>query len=206
MASEISRLIPGFHLYPAALDRAEQEALAAEVMALAREAPFYQPVLPGGRPMSVRMTGLGPLAWTSDPIGGYRYVAAHPDTGRPWPPMPRAVEALWTRFAPDAPPPDACLVNWYQAGARMGLHQDRDEADFSVPVLSISLGDTAVFRIGGHKRADPTGSMRLSSGDVCILSGQARLAFHGIDRVLTGSSTVVPGGGRLNLTLRRAMP
>jgi alkylated DNA repair protein (DNA oxidative demethylase) len=88
----------------------------------------------------------------------------------------------------------------------MGLHQDRDEADLTFPVLSISLGDTAVFRIGGVRRNDPTASVRLASGDVCILSGEARLAFHGVDRIVAGSSRLIPGGGRLNLTLRRAAP
>jgi alkylated DNA repair protein (DNA oxidative demethylase) len=153
--------------------------------------------------MSVAISGLGPLSWTSDG-SGYHYVERHPLTGRPWPPMPRILLDLWRRLAPDAPEPDACLVNLYRGGARMGLHQDRNEQDFSVPVLSVSLGDTALFRIGGQSRKEPTGSLKLSSGDVCLLTGPARLAFHGIDRVMGGSSTVVPGGGRLNLTLRRA--
>jgi alkylated DNA repair protein (DNA oxidative demethylase) len=153
--------------------------------------------------MSVAITGLGPLSWTSD-LDGYRYAAAHPLTDRPWPPMPPILLELWRQFAPGAPEPDACLVNLYRGGARMGLHQDRDEQDFNVPVLSVSLGDTALFRIGGVKRSDPTRSLKLSSGDVCLLTGPARLAFHGVDRVMEGSSTVVPGGGRLNLTLRRA--
>lgn len=201
--TDIGRLIDGFQLHPAALDRTEQKALARTVMALAENAPFHSPTVPGGRRMSVAMTGLGPLAWTSD-AQGYRYTPTHPQTGRPWPPMPPALLELWRRFAPDAPEPDACLVNLYRGGARMGLHQDRDERDFSVPVLSISLGDAALFRLGGLKRGDPTRSLKLSSGDVCLLTGPARLAFHGIDRVIEGSSTVVPGGGRLNLTLRRA--
>ncbi len=190
-------------MHPAALDRGEQEALAQTVMAQAENAPFYSPVVPGGRRMSVAMTGLGPLSWTSD-ADGYRYTPTHPVTGRPWPPMPPVLLELWRRFAPAAPEPDACLVNLYCGDARMGLHQDRDEQDFSVPVLSISLGDMALFRIGGQKRGDPTRSLKLSSGDVCLLAGPARLAFHGIDRVIASSSTVVPGGGRLNLTLRRA--
>lgn len=201
--TDIGGLIDGFQFQPAALDRDEQEALAATVMALARDAPFYSPAVPGGRRMSVAITGLGPLSWTSD-TAGYRYVASHPATGRAWPPMPTILLDLWRRLAPGAPDPDTCLVNLYRDGARMGLHQDRDEQDFSVPVLSISLGDSALFRIGGHKRSDPTRSLKLSSGDVCLLTGPARLAFHGIDRVIEGSSTVVPGGGRLNLTLRRA--
>jgi alkylated DNA repair protein (DNA oxidative demethylase) len=194
----------GFQYHPAALTRAEQAALARAVLAAAEQAPFFQPLTPSGKPMSVRMTGLGPLSWVTD-AKGYRYEPRHPVTGRPWPPMPEILLGLWKRYAPDAPEPDACLANLYRDGARMGLHQDRDEQDFSVPVLSLSLGDTAIFRIGGTARAGPTTSLRLNSGDVCLLAGEARLAFHGVDRVLEGSSTVVPGGGRLNLTLRRAL-
>ena len=197
-------MIEGFQFHPGALSRAEQEALTAQVLAAAVDAPFWRPVVPGGKTMSVRMTGLGPLSWVSD-RSGYRYQATHPQTGHPWPPMPGLVLDLWRRYAPGAADPDACLANLYGEGAKMGLHQDRDEADFSAPVLSISLGDTAVFRIGGTTRGDPTVSLKLQSGDVCLLSGPARLAFHGIDRVLSGSSTVVPGGGRLNLTARRAL-
>jgi alkylated DNA repair protein (DNA oxidative demethylase) len=196
-------VIEGFQLHPGALDRARQEALAAEVFAAAQDAPFWRPVVPGGRTMSVRMTGLGPLSWVSD-LRGYHYEPLHPVTGRPWPPMPAILLQLWRRFAPGAPEPDACLANLYGEGARMGLHQDRDEADFSAPVLSVSLGDSAVFRIGSATRGGPTRSVKLHSGDVCLLTGPARMAFHGVDRVLSGSSTVVPGGGRLNLTLRRA--
>jgi len=194
----------GFQYHPNALTRAEQEALAREVFTAADHAPFFQPITPSGKPMSVRMTGFGPLSWITD-AGGYRYEPRHPLTGRPRPPMPQVLLDLWARYAPDAPEPDACLANLYRDGAKMGLHQDRDEQDFSVPVLSLSLGDTAVFRIGGTSRGGPTTSLRLSSGDLCLLAGDARLAFHGVDRVLEGSSTVVPGGGRLNLTLRRAL-
>ncbi len=193
----------GFQYHPSVLDRARQEALAAEVLAAAENAPFFRPITPGGRAMSVRMTGFGPLSWISD-RAGYRYEARHPETGRPWPPMPAVLMDLWRRFAPDAPEPDACLANLYRDGAKMGLHQDKDEADFTAPVLSLSLGDTAVFRLGGVDRNDPTSTLRLNSGDLCLLAGPARLAFHGVDRVLEGSSTVVRGGGRINLTLRRA--
>jgi alkylated DNA repair protein (DNA oxidative demethylase) len=202
--ADIGCVIDGFELHPAALDRLAQDALARAVMDLSQGAPFHSPLVPGGRRMSVAVTGAGALSWTSD-AAGYRYTPAHPLTGRPWPPMPDALLDLWRRFAPQAPEPDACLVNLYRGGARMGLHQDRDEQDFSVPVLSLSLGDKALFRIGGPSRKDPTRSVWLSSGDVCLLGGAARLAFHGIDRVVEGSSTVVPGGGRLNITLRRAM-
>lgn len=153
--------------------------------------------------MSVHMTNLGPLGWVTD-AKGYRYQPRHPETGEPWPPLPRTVLDLWDRLAEAPGLPDACLVNLYRGPARMGLHQDKDEADFAFPVLSISLGDTAVFRIGGAKRSDPTRIVRLTSGDVCVLSGPARLAHHGVDRVIAGSSRLIPGGGRINLTLRRA--
>ena len=196
---------PGFRLLPGCLDAAAQAALLQAVMAEVASAPPYRPVTPGGKAMSVSMTNFGPLGWVTDATG-YRYQDRHPLTGQAWPPIPGPLLDLWTSHADADTPPDACLVNFYDAGARMGLHQDRDEADFSLPVLSVSLGDTAVFRIGGMKRGDPTTSVRLASGDVCVLGGEARLAFHGVDRVIAGSSRLVPGGGRINLTLRRARP
>lgn len=176
-----------------------------EVLEAAKEAPFQRQLTPGGKPMSVEMTGLGPLSWVTD-ARGYRYEAVHPLTGMAWPAIPGALLDLWAELCDPAVPPDACLVNLYREGAKMGLHQDRDEADFGFPVLSVSLGDTAIFRLGGTKRTDPTTSLRLASGDVCVLGGEARLAYHGIDRVLAGSSRLIPGGGRINLTLRRARP
>lgn len=195
----------GFTLLPGRLDPAAQAALADEVLAAAEGAPFHRQVTPGGKPMSVETTGLGPLSWVSDRLG-YRYEPRHPLTGRPWPPMPAILRALWAELADAEVPADACLVNLYREGARMGLHRDEDEADFGFPVLSVSLGDTALFRLGGLRRTDPTRSVRLASGDVCLLSGEARLAYHGVDRIIPGSSRLIPGGGRLNLTLRRAAP
>jgi alkylated DNA repair protein (DNA oxidative demethylase) len=195
----------GFSLLPGRLTAGEQAALVEAVMEAARAAPFHVQSTPGGRPMSVETTGLGELSWVTD-RRGYRYEALHPLTGRPWPPMPDILAGLWAELADPLVPADACLVNLYRGGARMGLHRDEDEADFRFPVLSVSLGDTAVFRIGGRDRRDPTRSVRLTSGDVCLLAGDARLAYHGVDRVLAGSSRLLPGGGRLNLTLRRARP
>ena len=192
-----------FRLHPAALGPAEQQALVTAVLAAVTEVPLRHSQTPGGRRMSVAMSNLGPLGWVTDGRG-YRYQSTDPLTGRPWPPMPPIVAALWPRFTGRADAADACLVNLYRDGAKMGLHQDRDEADLTAPVVSVSLGDTAVFRIGGASRRDPTRTVRLSSGDVCVLDGAARLAFHGVDRVLAGSSRLIPGGGRLNLTLRRA--
>ena len=200
--AEIAAGLPGFRLWPQALSAETQAALVAEVLAAIEDAPFYQPSTPGGRPFSVRMSNLGPLGWVSD-RGGYHYQPTHPETGFAWPPIPPMLLRLWDELTGWPAPPDACLVNLYRGPAKMGLHQDRDEADTSAPVLSVSLGDTAVFRIG-PAGGGPTRTIRLVSGDVCALTGPARLARHGIDRVLEGSSRIVPGGGRLNLTLRRA--
>lgn len=192
--------IEGFLYWPGRLDGAAQKALLVELETALAAAPPYRPVTPGGRPFSVRMSNLGPLGWVSD-RAGYRYQPTHPETGQPWPPIPASLLSLWSELT-GAPPPDACLVNRYDADARMGLHQDRDEADLTQPVLSVSLGDTAVFRIGAE--GGRTRTLKLASGDVCALTGPARLARHGIDRVLGGSSSLIPGGGRINLTLRRA--
>lgn len=194
--------LPGFLYWPGRLDEAAQIALLAEIKTALEAAPLYRPVTPGGQPFSVRMTNLGPLGWVSD-RAGYRYQPTHPTTGEPWPLIPPALLALWAELADWPDPPDACLVNLYQETARMGLHQDRDEADHEAPVLSVSLGDTAVFRVGPAGRG-PTRSLKLGSGDVCALTGPSRMARHGIDRLLAGSSRLVPGGGRINLTLRRA--
>lgn len=194
---------PGFVLHPGLLDRAAQEALVATLRPLVARAPLFAPVMPGtGKAFSVRMTNLGSLGWVSD-RGGYRYQAAHPDTGAPWPAIPADLITLWDQLTGYHAPPEACLVNLYRDGARMGLHVDADEDDRAAPVVSISLGDEALFRIGGPRRGDPSRSVWLRSGDVVVLGGAARACFHGIDRVREGSSTLLEGGGRLNLTLRR---
>ncbi|GAB5375104.1 MAG: alpha-ketoglutarate-dependent dioxygenase AlkB [Acuticoccus sp.] len=190
---------PG-HFPPAA-----QRELVTTVLAIVCEVPWYVPRMPRtGKPFSVLMTNCGPLGWVSDEAG-YRYQSTHPETGTPWPPIPPALTALWR--AVGAPgDPEACLINRYHENARLGLHQDRDEIDRSAPVVSVSLGDTAVFRIGGTTRKAPTRSLRLASGDVVSFGGPARLVYHGIDRILPGTSDLVPGGGRINLTLRRVNP
>jgi len=198
----------GFVIRSGFIDLAGQKELVAALRDAVAVAPFFTPAMPrSGKPFSVRMTNFGPLGWVSDRDGGYRYQASHPDTCRPWPPIPESVMAIWRGVSGYPHPPEACLVNYYAAGTRMGLHQDRDEQDLAAPVVSISLGDTCLFRIGGTRRSDPTASLRLSSGDVAVLGGAARLAFHGIDRIYPGTSTVLgdwfPEGGRINLTLRR---
>ena len=199
---EVKTAFAGFRLWPGALDAAAQADLVDQVFAALESAPFYRPTTPGGRPFSVRMSNFGSLGWVSD-RGGYRYQATHPETGRPWPEIPQELLDLWEATVGWPKAPDACLVNLYSEGAKMGLHQDRDEADLGAPVLSVSLGDTAMFRIGAAEGGRTT-TLKLESGDVCALTGPARLARHGIDRVLEGSSRLIPGGGRLNLTLRCA--
>ncbi len=196
-------LAPGLVHYPGYLDRAAQEALLDGIRTVIRMAPLFTPRMPRtGKPFSVRMTNCGPLGWVSD-VAGYRYQAAHPDTGAPWPPMPDLVRQAWDALAGYPHPPEACLVNVYDLKARMGLHQDRDEDDLDAPVVSLSLGDTGLFRFGGAARGDRTRSVRLQSGDALVLGGPSRLAFHGIDRLIPGTSTLRPEGGRINLTLRR---
>jgi alkylated DNA repair protein (DNA oxidative demethylase) len=192
--------IKGFAVWPGLLGPAEQAAWVADLRAVAAAAPFLRPVTPGGRPMSVRMTSAGRLGWITD-RAGYRYADRHP-SGVPWPPIPPRILALWRRVTGLARDPDCCLVNFYDAGARMGLHQDRDEGDFAYPVLSVSLGDDGLFRMGGPVRGDPTVSRWLASGDVVLMGGAARLAFHGIDRIRPGSSRLLTQGGRINVTLR----
>jgi alkylated DNA repair protein (DNA oxidative demethylase) len=199
------RLLPGF------IGGKDQHALVAALRAAVEQAPFFVPRMPRtGKAFSVKMTNFGPLGWVSDRDGGYRYQAIHPETGKTWSLIPDAVMDVWRAVSGYAHPPEACLVNYYAPGTKMGLHQDRDEQDFAAPVVSISLGDTCLFRIGGSKRKDPTTSFRLSSGDVVVLGGEARLAFHGVDRIYPGTSTLLtdwfPEGGRINLTLRRVTP
>jgi alkylated DNA repair protein (DNA oxidative demethylase) len=193
----------GLKYLPSHFDRAGQEALVAALREALAKAPFYTPVMPkSGRPLTVRMSNLGPLGWVTD-RGGYRYQANHPETGEPWPPIPPMVLDVWRQVADYAHDPQACLVNYYREGAKLGLHRDEDEEDFTAPVVSISLGDTAVFRIGSLERQGKTETLKLSSGDVLVLGGASRLRYHGVDRVLAGTSTLLKDGGRLNLTLRR---
>lgn len=192
------------------LDEQRQTAILAALVTLIEQAPLFQPVLPRwGTPFSVKMTNCGPLGWVSDK-SGYRYQPLHPHTQRPWPQIPDALMRIWDECANYALPPEACLINHYAPGAKMGLHQDKDEDDFDAPVLSVSLGDDARFRLGGTTRKGPTESFVLGSGDVMIMARENRLAFHGVDKIYPGTSdllapyaAIFPGAGRINLTLRR---
>ncbi|WP_245423451.1 alpha-ketoglutarate-dependent dioxygenase AlkB family protein [Rhizobium subbaraonis] len=199
--------LSGFRYLPGYFDRPAQEALLEEVRAVAAVAPLFVPTMPKtGRPMSVRMTNCGDLGWVTDRQHGYRYQDRHPVSGTRWPAIPASLLRLWDDVAGYSKPPQACLVNFYDRQARMGLHQDRDELNLEAPVVSVSLGDQCLFRIGGTARSDPTRSLRLSSGDVVVLGGDSRLGFHGVDRIYPGTSTLLKDGGRINLTLRRVEP
>jgi DNA oxidative demethylase len=192
------RHIPGY------LDRDAQEALVEDIRKVVQAAPLYIPVMPRtGKEMSVRMTNCGPLGWVTDKERGYRYQPTHPVTGEPWPPMPDVLLDLWREVAGYPHRPEACLVNFYTDAAKMGLHQDRDELDLAAPVLSVSLGDDCLFRVGQTSRDGQTKSFRLRSGDLVVLGGEGRLAFHGVDRIYPATSTLLKNGGRINLTLRR---
>ncbi len=197
----------GIRHSPDYLSRARQEALVGIIRAIVAEAPLYTPVMPGtGKPMSVRMTNCGSLGWVTDKERGYRYQPTHPATRNPWPQIPGELLDIWNDVSGYDKPPEACLINFYSDDAKMGLHQDKDEQDLSAPVVSISLGNTCLFRVGGLERTDKTMSFKLSSGDVVILGGQGRLSFHGVDRIYPATSTLLKNGGRINLTLRRVTP
>jgi DNA oxidative demethylase len=191
------RVIPGY------LDRRAQVALLDEIAEVIARAPLYTPRMPRtDRPLSVRMTNCGTLGWVAD-IGGYRYQPSHPKTGQPWPPIPAIALRAWQDLAGYPHPPEACLINVYDQSARMGLHQDRDEEDFTAPVVSLSLGSTCRFRVGGVSRKAPTRSLQLASGDALVLGGAARLAYHGVDGIIAATSTLLRDAERINLTLRR---
>jgi DNA oxidative demethylase len=200
----MSHLPDGVKFLPDYFDTSAQLALVEAIRQVVKAAPLFTPVMPKtGTPMSVRMTNCGSLGWVTDKANGYRYQATHPETGDPWPAIPDMLLQLWRDISGHAAPPEACLVNFYNETAKMGLHQDRDEQDFSAPVVSVSLGDEAQFKIGGTVRGGKTQSIILHSGDVLVMGGAARLAFHGIDRIYANTSTLLAKGGRINLTLRR---
>ncbi len=199
-------IIPGVHYWPDYLDLEAQRNLLRAVNGITHAAPLFTPRMPrSGKPLSVRMTSCGALGWMSD-ADGYRYQAHHPDTGSPWPAIPEEVLRIWRSLVSTEILPESCLINFYDTRAKMGLHQDRDEPAANVAVLSISLGADATFRIGGLTRTSATRSMRLRSGDVLSFGGAARHIFHGVDRIATGGGSLLPDGGRINLTIRRVSP
>jgi alkylated DNA repair protein (DNA oxidative demethylase) len=198
-------LAPGARLLRA-LASARAPSLLQALKAVLDAAPWRHMVVPGGRRMSVAMSNCGALGWVSD-AAGYRYSAIDPDSSRPWPALPTAFTALAAEAASLAGyedfRPDACLVNRYAPGARLTLHQDRDERDFAQPIVSVSLGLPAVFLFGGDKRSDPARRVPLTHGDVAVWGGPSRLRYHGVLPLADGEHPLT-GRCRINLTLRRA--
>ncbi len=198
-------MLEGFRHYAAYLDPAAQQRLLAAVRSVLDTSPLYRPTMPNsGKPFSVQMTNCGRLGWVSSKDGGYRYQPTHPQNGAAWPAIPDMLLEIWSDVADYSAPPEACLVNWYAPGTRLGLHIDADEEETAAPVVSVSLGDDAWFRIGGLKRRDPTERLLLKSGDVVVLGGASRLAYHGIDRIVPATPPrLLREPGRINLTMRR---
>jgi len=184
----------------------DEGALIDAIETLAAAAPFRHMMTPGGHAMSVAMTNCGALGWVTD-RRGYRYAETDPESDRPWPAMPTLFSSLATRAAAAAGypgfAPDSCLVNRYRPGARMGLHQDRDEQDMRQPIVSVSLGLPATFLFGGARRAGSPLRLRLESGDLVVWGGPSRLFFHGVDALAEGEHARA-GALRYNLTFRRA--
>lgn len=196
----------GFAHYPLYFGLAEQSALIEAVKEGVKQAPFYIARMPRtGTPMSVALSNFGTLGWMSDKERGYRYEAVHPISGRPWPPIPKILIDLWDDVTGYPVQPECCLINWYKDGAKMGAHIDNDEQDAKAPVVSISLGDPAIFRMGGPARGGPTKGIKLFSGDVVVMAGESRFCYHSVSKVFYGESALVPRGGRINLTMRRVM-
>jgi len=199
----------GVILRPRLFDGPTQAALAAAVRDIAETAPFRHPRTPGQGVFSAALTSCGRVGWWSD-RAGYRYIPTQPGSSDPWPPMPEIFRtavrtaAAGTRW-PDFDP-DACLINFYTTGAKMGLHQDRDERDFAQPIITITLGDTADFLVGGPARSDKATAFTFQSGDALLMGGPSRLFFHGIRKVHAGTSPIAGmPTGRYSLTFRKAL-
>ncbi len=197
---------PGLRVLRRRVAREDQRKLVSLVLSLAEKAPFYPPTMRDGTPFRVKVTSFGSVGWTADAMG-YRYVERHPLTGQAWPSIPSEIVTLAIEAAAESGfpgfEPESCLVNLYKGDGRLGLHQDSDELDLKSPIVSVSLGDDCVFRFGGTEKADPTHDWTLRSGDVVVFGGPTRLAWHGLRKIAYGSSDLVPGGGRINLTIRR---
>lgn len=185
-----------------------QQKLLAAVRDIAREAPFQHPRTRGGGMTSAAMTNCGDAGWWSD-RSGYRYITRQPGSERPWPPMPDIFREAVGLAAQGTPwpdfQPDACLINFYEAGARMGLHQDRDERDFNQPIVTFSLGDDADFLVGGQTRTEKTTALVVESGDALSMGPPGRMLFHGIRKIYPSTSPLADLKGRISLTFRKAL-
>jgi alkylated DNA repair protein (DNA oxidative demethylase) len=214
----VNRSVPealnDFLLLRGFFDRCEQARLVAACDEVAAAAPFITPTMADGRPFRVEMTNAGEWGWLSDRTG-YRYAREHPETGRPWPPPPEAlidaaraaVRAALGTVSAGRYRPQCFLINRYAAGrGRLGLHRDQDERDRTQPIVTLSLGADAIFLAGGATRKSPVARIALASGDVVVMAGPSRMAYHGIDRVLAMPAAPTAAGGRLSVTMRRVDP
>ncbi len=200
---KVNELNNGLYLGAHYLDHAQQIFLLEDIRKVLSSAPLFRALMPrSGRPFSVLMSNCGTLGWVSDKAG-YRYQATHPVTRQAWPAMPASLMRIWQEMSGYGAEAECCLINFYNSEAKLGLHRDNDEEEHEAPIISISLGDTALFRFGGPQRKGPTSSVRLNSGDIVIMGGTSRLNYHGIDRIYPETSPLLKEGGRLNLTLRR---
>lgn len=211
VTSDEHRLPDGFFFLSGYLSASPQISLIQEIGALLTRAPLFEQAMPrSGAPLSVRMSNAGDYGWVTDREDGYRYQKAHPVTKEPWPPIPRKLLDIWRDITRERKPPNLCLINYYDAHARLGLHQDKGDSSLDAPVVSISLGDEATFLLGGPTRKDPVRRLTLHSGDVVWFGGPSRLIFHGVERIRVGTSRVLREigfcDGRINLTLRRIDP
>jgi DNA oxidative demethylase len=195
----------GFHHLPGFFSLEQQRELLSSCRAIARVSPLFTPVMPGsGAKFNYQMTNCGDWGWISD-IKGYRYTREHPVTGEPWAAIPEIIRTSAMNLAEAygySLLPQTCLINYYPAGGKLGLHQDNSEKNQTAPIISFSLGDDAVFLIGGLRRSDPTKEIVLRSGDALIMGGEARMAFHGVKKILPKTSNFLRHGGRINLTIR----
>ena len=205
-------MIDGFHHLSGFLNRPAQIAMVAAVRRVIKAAPLYHARMPrSGKELRVAQTNCGPLGWYSDEFKGYRYQPNYPGTEQPWPQFPTELLAQLVAIHNRLPAemagfvPEACLINWYTEGDALGLHKDADEPEWNAPIVMFSLGDDALFQIGGLSRDDPKSTIRVRSGDVCIMAGKARQAWHGVSGIVPGSSGRILGDsrGRFSLTVRQ---
>jgi DNA oxidative demethylase len=209
LPEEEQPLPAGFHFHPEYLNAAAQAAVLSDVQDILSEAPLFEQRMPRtGAPLSVRTSSAGDFGWVTDREKGYRYQQTHPVTGVRWPAIPPPFLKIWTDTTGEKEPANLCLVNFYGAGAKLGLHQDKGDASLAAPVLSISLGDDAIFAFGTESRRSSLRRLELRSGDVLWFADQSRLIYHGVERIRPGTSNLLkavgfPEGGRINITLRR---
>lgn len=197
----------GFFLFKSKLTKEIQQEIVSAARAIVSQAPLFTPTMPGsGQPFNYSMTNCGELGWVAD-RDGYRYQSNHPETGKSFPAIPPVIKELAIALAKETGNsnfyPESCLLNFYSKGAKLGLHQDNSEKNLAAPIISISLGDTGIFVLGGKQRTDETKQYIVQSGDCIVMSGESRNYFHAFKGIVLNTSSLLKNGGRLNLTIRQ---